>query len=204
MDDLYEEVLDNQLQAQETLLDLYKKRLETEQEELQNSLDERKKLYEKYFDALDEESSDEDFEDKQAKLQRAIASLASASDASSLAKMKELQSELEDLENDQLATERERRRENVMATLDNETEMVDDYYEKLLEDNRRLWLDIQKMNSTEIENLMTIYNEEWLKGTDLQRQAINKEHAELYDEIVQLVGVEINGIKKSYEEAVVI
>jgi hypothetical protein len=58
------------------------------------------------------------------------------------------------------------------------------------------------MNAQEIENLMTIHNEEWIKGTDLQRQTIDKENAELYDEIESLVGVKITGIQKAYEDAV--
>ena len=135
---MYQEAIDNQIEAQEKLLDLYKSKLEKEQESLQESLDKRKEMYEKYFDAIDNEESDEDFEEQQAKLQRAIATLATASDAASLAKRKELEKELDSLEEEQLSTERERRRENVMASLDNESEMVDEYYEELLEDNRKL------------------------------------------------------------------
>ena len=52
--------------------------------------------------------------------------------------IKFLQQQLEELEEEQLSAERERRRENVMATLDNESEIVDEYYDNLLEDNRRL------------------------------------------------------------------
>ena len=154
------EAVEQQIDAQNKLIDFYKNKLEQEQEALQESLDKRKEMYEKYFDALEEEQSDESFEDQQAKLQRAIASLASASDASSLAKMKELQEELDDLEKEQLSTERERRREAVMASLDNESEMVEDHYEKILSDNRQLWEDITKMNAAQIQELMTVYNEE--------------------------------------------
>ena len=52
--------------------------------------------------------------------------------------IKELQQQLEELEEEQLSTERERRRENVMATLDNESEIVDEYYNDLLEDKDRM------------------------------------------------------------------
>lgn len=134
----FDDYMQKQLEIQETLLDAYRNQLEKEQESLQESLDKRKEMYEKYFDAIEEEESDENFEEQQAKLQRAIAALSSASDATSLAKRKELEQQLEELEDEQLSTERERRREAVMANLDNESEMVDDYYEKMLEDNRKL------------------------------------------------------------------
>ena len=133
-----QEYYDNLIDAQNRLIDYYKNKLQEEQEELQKSLDKRKEMYEKYYDSLEEQESDEDFEEQQAKLQRAIASLATASDGASLAKRKELQKQLEELEEEQLSAERERRRENVMATLDNESEIVDEYYDNLLEDNRRL------------------------------------------------------------------
>lgn len=132
------ELIQQQIDAQNKLLGFYKDKLQEEQEALQKSLDKRKEMYEKYYDSLEEQESDEDFEEQQAKLQRAIASLATASDGASLAKRKELQQQLEELEEEQLSTERERRRENVMATLDNESEIVDEYYNDLLEDNRRL------------------------------------------------------------------
>ena len=85
---------ETQIDQQSQLLDAYKNKLEDEQEALQESLDKRKEMYEKYFDALDEEESDENFEEEQARLQRAIASLSTATDATSLTKLKEYQDKI--------------------------------------------------------------------------------------------------------------
>lgn len=200
IEESFEDYINKQLEAQDKLIELYKAKLEKEQEELQKSLDKRKEMYEKYFDALDEEESDEDFEEQQAKLQRAIAALASASDAASLAKRKELEKQLEDLEDDQLSTERERRREATMASLDNESEMVDNHYEELLNDNRRLWEDITKMNADEIYALTTEYNEEWKNATDLRRIQVEKDNKELYESVEDLLGITIKNANDKYDE----
>ena len=54
---------ETQIDQQSQVLDAYKTQLESEQESLQNSLDKRKEMYEKYFDSLEEEESDEFDED---------------------------------------------------------------------------------------------------------------------------------------------
>lgn len=194
-----QEYYDNLIDAQNRLIDYYKNKLQEEQEELQKSLDKRKEMYEKYYDSLEEQESDEDFEEQQAKLQRAIASLAAASDGTSLAKSKELQKQLEELEEEQLSAERERRRENVMATLDNESEIVDEYYDNLLEDNRRLWEDIKRMDALQIHELMTTYNEEWKNGTDEQRKIIDMENMEIYKQFPELANLSKEEIEAKYE-----
>lgn len=194
-----QEYYDNLIDAQNQLLDYYKNKLQEEQEELQKSLDKRKEMYEKYYDSLEEQESDEDFEEQQAKLQRAIASLATASDGTSLAKRKELQQQLEELEEEQLSAERERRRENVMATLDNESEIVDEYYDNLLEDNRRLWEDIKRMDALQIRELMTTYNEEWKNGTDEQRKIIDMDNMEIYKQFPELANMSKEEIEAKYE-----
>lgn len=192
----YEELSD----AQQEMIDLYKNKLEEEQEALQDSLDKRKEMYEKYFDSLEEEDSDTDFASEQSKLQRAIASLASASDGASLARMKELQQELADLEEEQLEAERERRRENVMTNLDNESELVDQHYEDLLEDNRRLWEEITKMNTSEIRDLMTIYNDEWKNATDEQRKVVEMDLIELYAKFADLTNRSTSALDSKLKE----
>lgn len=117
---------------------MYKAKLEKEQESLQESLDKRKEMYEKYFDSLDEEESDATFEEEQARLQRAIAALSSSTDATSLTKLKEYQEQLQELEDEQLQTERDRRRDATMEGLDNQSEAIDQYYEDRLENEQAL------------------------------------------------------------------
>lgn len=136
--DLASSWYETQIDQQSQVLDAYKTQLESEQESLQNSLDKRKEMYEKYFDSLEEEESDETFEEEQARLQRAIASLSTSTDATSLKKLKEYQQELADLEDEQRSTERERRRETVMDAMDNQSEALDQYYEDRLTNEQAL------------------------------------------------------------------
>lgn len=145
LDDLYKTIAEDgkavyeaQIDTQNQMLDSYKAKLEAEQDSLQNSLDKRKEMYEKYFDSLEEEESDESFEEEQARLQRAIASLSTSTDATSLQKLKEYQQELADLEDEQRSTERERRRDSVMDAMDNQSEAVDQYYEDRLANEQAL------------------------------------------------------------------
>lgn len=133
-----QQYFEDQIDKQNELLDAYKSKLENEQEALQESLDKRRDMYEKYFNALDEEDSDESFEEQQARLQRAIASLSTATDATSLSKLKDYQQQLNDLEDEQRQTERDRRRDAIDETFDNQSEAIDQYYEDRLENEQAL------------------------------------------------------------------
>jgi hypothetical protein len=95
-------------------------------------------MYEKYFDALDEESSDTDFASEQARLQQAIAALSTATDAASLNLRKQYQEELDELEKEQLSTERDRRREATLEMFDNTSEQIDQYYDDRLDNEQAL------------------------------------------------------------------
>ena len=182
--DYYETQIDQQSQ----LLDAYKNKLENEQEALQESLDKRKEMYEKYFNALNNEAEDENFEEEQARLQRAIASLSTATDATSLTKLKEYQEQLQDLEDEQRQTERDRRREATMEGLDNQSEAVDQYYEDRLENEQVLWNEISRMSEEEITSLMTTYNDEYKNATDLNKQYMLLSYKELHANIMAMMG----------------
>jgi hypothetical protein len=138
MADTAESYYSTQIDQQTELIEIYKSKLESEQEALQDSLDKRKEMYDKYFDSLEDRESDETFEEEQARLQRAIASLSTSTDATSLQKLKEYQQELADLESDQRQTERDRRREAVTDSLDNQSEALDQYYEDRLSNEQAL------------------------------------------------------------------
>ena len=99
---------------QEEMVDLYKETLENERDALKKSLDSRKELYEQYFDAIDRESEEDDYETRRSQLQRAISSLSTATDANSLEKLKEYQTELASLEDEYLQEMRETQRDNLL------------------------------------------------------------------------------------------
>ena len=144
-------------ELQSQIVDYYKSSLELEQDALQSSLDERKKMYEKYFDAIDQEDEEEDFSKRQAQLQRAIASLSSATDSNSLTKLKEYQEELSELEKDYFDNQKETQRENMMAALDNQSESMDQYYEKRLSNEKELWDTISSYSEEKIDGIVNSY-----------------------------------------------
>lgn len=193
LDDLYKTIAEDgkavyeaQIDTQNQMLDSYKAKLEAEQDSLQNSLDKRKEMYEKYFDSLEEEESDESFEEEQARLQRAIASLSTSTDATSLQKLKEYQQELADLEDEQRSTERERRRDSVMDAMDNQSEAVDQYYEDRLANEQALWEEIEAMSSEEISSLMTTYNEDFTNATDLNKEYLLLSYKQLQADLLEM------------------
>ena len=123
---------------QEEMVDLYKETLENERDALKKSLDSRKELYEQYFDAIDRESEEDDYETRRSQLQRAISSLSTATDANSLEKLKEYQTELASLEDEYLQEMRETQRDNLLTSIDNQTESIDQYYEERLANEKAL------------------------------------------------------------------
>lgn len=165
-----QQAYEEQIDLQQQLVDAYKEQLETEQEELQNALDKRKDTYDKYFDSLEEKESDENFEEEQARLQNAIAALSGATDATSLSKLKEYQEQLQELEEEQLQTERDRRRDSLTESLDNQSEAIDQYYEERLSNEQALWKELSTKTIDELKLLYTAYNEEYKNSTDLNQK----------------------------------
>lgn len=188
MADLNTEYIEGMQETQDTLLDAYKAQLEEEQEAVQESLDKRKDLYDKYFDSLDEEDEDEDFETKQARLQNAIAKLSGATDATSLSKLKEYQEELADLESDQRQTERDRRRDAVSEMLDNQSEMLDQYYEDRLENEKVLWEHIMDLSDDAQMELLQKYTDGFENATDLTQTYMMKSFVETIRDMKAIKG----------------
>lgn len=188
IEDLWKEAYETQVDQQSQLLEMYKAKLEKEQEDLQESLDKRKEMYEKYFDSLEEEESDATFEAEQARLQRAITALSTATDATSLTKLKEYQEQLQQLEDEQLQTERDRRIDATMENLDNQSEAIDQYYKARLENEQALWKEITKMGKDGIEELMTKYNEDYKNATELNQAYMLLSYKQLHADILDMMG----------------
>ena len=87
-----------------------------------------------------------------------------------------------------------------MTNLDNESELVDQHYEDLLEDNRRLWEEITAMNTSEIRDLMTIYNDEWKNATDEQRKVVEMDLIELYAKFADLTNRSTSALDSKLKE----
>ena len=188
LEDTFNSRYETQIDSQSQLIEAYRSQLEEEQEALQNSLDKRREMYEKYFDSLDNEAEDENFEEEQARLQRAISALSSATDATSLEKLKEYQESLRELEEDHLQTERDRRRDATMESFDNQSESIDQYYEDRMDNEQQLWADIRTMSEVEIQSLMTTYNEEYKNATELNKQYMLLSYKELHADVMSMMG----------------
>lgn len=129
------ELLINQQQEQ---LDIYRDYLEKQQEQLEESLDKRKQAYEEYFDAINQQQEDEDYQEQSDLLVSNLSKLASSTDAAANKQRADLEQQLEDLEEERQQTLRERAQEAVIENLDREVEEINDKFDKLLENEQLL------------------------------------------------------------------
>lgn len=177
-----------QIDYQDQIIEALKSKLQEEQDAIQNSLDKRKDMYDKYFESLQEEEDDADFEDEQARLQKAIISLSGATDATSLSKLKEYQQQLDDLEKEQRQTERDRRKDALDTYLDNQEEKMNQYYEDRINNEQELWNTISSMTEEGIADLMTNYSEEYKNATDLNKMYMLQSYKELHMNLMEMMG----------------
>ena len=179
---------ETQISYQDEVIEHYKAKLQMELDAIQESIDKRRGVYKKYFAWLNEEDAEESFEERQSQLQQAIARLSTATDASSLQQLKEYQQELADLEKEHRQEVRDRQLENINTNLDNESEAVDQYYNDLMENSAQLWKDITEMGQKGILDLMTTYNMEYEKATDLNKEYMLLSFKELHANVMNLLG----------------
>lgn len=137
-DDLYKASLELRLEQEEKQLDKYREYLEEQQEALTESLEKRKEAYEKYFESINQDEEDEDYEEQADLLINNLSKLGSSTDASSVKQTKELEKQLEDLEEERLKELRERAQEAVLENMDKEVEEINEKFDKLLESNQAL------------------------------------------------------------------
>ena len=133
------EYQDKVIEIQNEAMDAYKDNLKKETDELKKQIDKRKEYYEDFFDLLEEEEETDDYETERTRLLNTISSLSTARDANSLARLKEAQAELAELEKEQRSNEREARKEATLDALDSLSEQVDKEYEKTVENNAAIW-----------------------------------------------------------------
>lgn len=174
---IYQADLKLRLEKEQAQLDLYKEYLEKQRDALTDSLDKRKEAYEKYFDAIDREEADEEYDAKADLLTANLSKLSSSTNASALQQTKELQQKFEDLEKERLQELRERAREAVLDDLDSEVSQINEKFDKLLENEAALLSAMQgeistdpngfanKMISSGIENMTATQKEDFVKNS---------------------------------------
>ena len=131
------------LDQEQAQLDLYKDYLEKQQEALSESLDKRREAYESYFDAINQQQEDEDYQEQSDRLVENLSKLSTSTDMASQKQAKELQQQLEELEKERQQTLRERAQEAVINNIDKEVEDINDKFTKLL-DNSQLLLEAMR------------------------------------------------------------
>lgn len=134
------EFLIEQEQAQ---LNIYKDFLEKQQEQLEEALDKRKQAYEDYFEAINQQQENDDYQEQSDKLVANLSKLSTSTDMASQKQAKELKQQLEELEKERQQTLRERAQEAVMNSIDQEVEDINDKFDKLL-DNSQLLLEAMR------------------------------------------------------------
>jgi len=135
---IYQASLELRLEQEKSQLDIYKDYLSKQQEALEESLNKRKEAYQKYFDAVNQEYEDEDYEEQANLLITNLQKLSSSTDANSKQQSKELEKQLQDLEKERLQTLRERAQEAVMNNIDDEVSQINEKFDKLLENNQAM------------------------------------------------------------------
>ena len=173
---IYQADLQLRLDQENKQLELYKSYLEKQKDALQDSLDKRKEAYQKYFDAINEEAEDEEYESKADTLVGNLSKLASSTDAGSRQQAKELEQQLQELEQERLKTLRERAQEAVLNNLDDEVSQINEKFDKLLENQAALLAAMQndmasdpqgfvnRVLSAGIQNMTATQAEDFIKN----------------------------------------
>lgn len=138
VDDLFKASLETRLKQEKEQIDEYKSFLEDQQKALEKSLSKRKEAYEKYFDAINQNEEDEDYEKQANILITNLNKLSSTANASAVQEKQRLEQELKKLEEERLKELRERAQEAVLENMDEELKEINEKFDRLLESNQAL------------------------------------------------------------------
>lgn len=131
-DAMYEASLEDRLNKEKSQLDIYKEYLQKQQEVLTDSLDKRKKAYQKYFDAVNQEEENEDYREEANLLVANLTKLGTSTDQASIKQAKELENRLKELEEERLKELRERAQEAVLSNIDDQIDKISSQFDELL------------------------------------------------------------------------
>lgn len=119
-----------QLEREQAAVDRYKEYLQQQTDDLKDALNERKNAYQKYFDAINQEYEDQEYEEQQQLLIENLGKIGAGTDATSMAKIASLESTLKENEKERQETLRQRAQETLLNSLDDQVSNI----EKNLED----------------------------------------------------------------------
>lgn len=162
---LYAVSLKTRLEQEKNQLSEYKAYLQDEENAIKDSLTKRKEAYNKYFAAINQAASDEEYE-KNANIYRAnLTKLGSSTDASAISQRADLEDKLQSLENQHLEDLRKRAQEAIISNIDTEISEISAKFDDLLNNNKqRLELRQNSMNTDNGDFFSKLISNELYKG----------------------------------------
>ena len=162
---LYAVSLKTRLEQEKNQLSEYKAYLQDEENAIKDSLTKRKEAYNKYFAAINQAASDEEYE-KTANIYRAnLTKLGSSTDASAISQRADLEDKLQSLENQHLEDLRKRSQEAIISNIDTEISEIGEKFDDLLNNNKqRLELRQNSMNTNNGDFFSKLISNELYKG----------------------------------------
>lgn len=136
-----EEIVNKQNEQIEKLKEMY----QAEEEALVESLNKRKEAYQKYFDSISKAEKLQEYEVNRDQLLSAINRLTGGTDATSRNKLRDLQKQLKQAEEQEAQRRREDARQELLDNIDNQVAKIQEDFEKLLSNNKEL---LAKMDSS--------------------------------------------------------
>ncbi len=127
-----------QLEREQAAVNKYKEYLQQQTDDLKNALDDRKNAYQKYFDAINQEYEDQDYEEQQQLLIENLGKIGAGTDATSMAKIKSLESTLKENEKERRQTLRERAQDALLNSLDDQVSKIEKSLEEQLKNENNL------------------------------------------------------------------
>ena len=162
---LYAVSLKTRLEQEKNQLSEYKAYLQDEENAIKDSLTKRKEAYNKYFAAVNQAASDEEYK-KTANIYRAnLTKLGSSTDASAISQRADLEDKLQSLENQHLEDLRKRAQEAIISNIDTEISEISAKFDDLLNNNKqRLELRQNSMNTDNGDFFSKLISNELYKG----------------------------------------
>ena len=192
------------IKQEEQQLDIYKDYLKKQQDQLEESLEERKKAYQDYFDAINQQLDDEDYYDKSNLLIENITKLASSTDTASQKQQKELEQQLEELEKERQKELRQRAQEATIESIENEVESISKKFDTLL-NNEQLLLEAMQTEANNnsydfISGLISSAKQEGM--TNLQLESYTQDLISAFGALMS--NIDIQEISESIQNNAVI
>lgn len=137
-EELFKASLEVRLEQEQKQLDQYKSYLEQEKEALEDSLEKRKEAYEKYFEDINQDAEDNEFEKNYERITSNLTRISVDSSANARNAQAELMQQLAELEEERLKELRERAQEELLNSLDTEVTQINEKFDKLLNSQQAL------------------------------------------------------------------